>query len=113
MYTYERMLEKIDSLREAADSPLEQSALSAQRDTIQAKWNTVNEHTAQRGERLKEASDKAKLYVDELNQFLPWLRSAEDRLKSLGPVTAKPAVVKRQYELIKVSTAGYSANPSW
>ncbi|XP_071483801.1 microtubule-actin cross-linking factor 1-like [Diadema antillarum] len=101
VYTYERMLEKIDALKEEADGPSEKSALQAKRDQLQSKWNSVNDRATQRGERLKDASDKAKTYTDELNQFLPWLRSAEDRLSSLGPVTAKPAVVRRQYELIK------------
>eukprot|EP00057_Strongylocentrotus_purpuratus_P020675 XP_011675149.1 PREDICTED: microtubule-actin cross-linking factor 1 isoform X2 [Strongylocentrotus purpuratus] len=101
VYTYERMLEKIDSLKDEADSPAEKNELQGKRDSLQTKWNSVNDRATQRGERLKEANEKAKVYSDELNQFLPWLRSAEDRMSSLGPVTAKPNVVRRQYELIK------------
>lgn len=97
------MLEKIDSLKDEADSPAEKNELQGKRDSLQTKWNSVNDRATQRGERLKEANEKAKVYSDELNQFLPWLRSAEDRMSSLGPVTAKPNVVRRQYELIKVS----------
>ena len=92
----------MDNLTEEAPAGPEKTALQRKRDTLTKKWSGVNDKSTQRQDRLRDANTTAKQYTDELNQFQPWLRSAEDRLSSLGPVTMKPNVVKRQYEVVKV-----------
>ena len=103
VYTYDRMLDKLQHLTDEAPRGHEKDALQRQHNALEDKWGAVNQRSGDRLERLKDCNNNAKQYTDELNQFLPWLRSAEDRLASLGPVTMKPNVVKRQLEIIKVN----------
>lgn len=104
VYTYQRLVDKMDSQIQESESGPEQRALEQKRDTMRARWADLEKKVADRKERLLDCNEKAKEYSDELNQFLPWLRSAEDRLNSLGPVLMKPNVVKRQYDILRVSS---------
>ncbi len=96
------MLDKLQNLTDEAPRGPEKDALQRQHNALQDKWGGVNQRSNDRLERLQDCNNKAKQYTDELNQFLPWLRSAEDRLASLGPVAMKPNIVKRQHEILKV-----------
>lgn len=103
VYTYQRLADKMDSLVQESESGPERRALEQKRDDMKSRWTDLERRVAERKDRLVDCSEKAKEYTDECNQFLPWLRSVEDRINSLGPVLMKPNVVKRQYDILRVS----------
>ncbi|PIK37943.1 putative microtubule-actin cross-linking factor 1 isoform X3 [Apostichopus japonicus] len=101
VYTYQRLADKMDSLVQESESGPERRALEQKRDDMKSRWTDLERRVAERKDRLVDCSEKAKEYTDECNQFLPWLRSVEDRINSLGPVLMKPNVVKRQYDILR------------
>ncbi|XP_033113691.1 microtubule-actin cross-linking factor 1, isoforms 1/2/3/5-like isoform X2 [Anneissia japonica] len=101
VYTYDRMIEKVQGLMDEAKFGPEYDALKEKHDKLKDHWDNVNHMVGNRQERLNTANEKCKAYTDELNQFLPWLRTTEDRLASVGPVSTKPNVVKRQLDTLK------------
>lgn len=58
-------------------------------DKIQQLWDKLRKETVERHTRLQTCMEHCKKYYRGLDSFLPWLRTAEDRLDSIKPKTFK------------------------
>lgn len=65
-------------------------------DKIQQLWDKLRKETVDRHTRLQTCMEHCKRYYRGLDGFLPWLRSAEDRLDFLKPSTFKRKDIEKQ-----------------
>ena len=65
-------------------------------DKIQQLWDKLKKDTVERHTRLQTCMEHCKKYYRVLDTFVPWLRTAEDRLDTLKPNTFKRKDIEKQ-----------------
>lgn len=71
-------------------------ALQRDLDKMQSQWDRLKRDTLERQTRLQTCHEHCKKYYRAQDNFLPWLRQAEDKLESLKPASFKRKDIEKQ-----------------
>ncbi|XP_015177041.1 PREDICTED: dystonin isoform X14 [Polistes dominula] len=74
----------------------ENRSLQRDLDKMQSQWDRLKKDTLDRHVKLQTCAEHCKKYYRAQDQFLPWLRQAEDKLESLKPASFKRKDIEKQ-----------------
>ncbi|XP_047367850.1 dystonin isoform X35 [Vespa velutina] len=74
----------------------ENRSLQRDLDKMQSQWDRLKKDTLDRHTKLQTCAEHCKKYYRAQDQFLPWLRQAEDKLESLKPASFKRKDIEKQ-----------------
>ncbi|XP_033123620.1 microtubule-actin cross-linking factor 1-like [Anneissia japonica] len=100
-YSYDRLMDQIESQINKLKYGAEHDKLTALHDDLKRRWEGVNHKASEIDLRLKDCDRSCQAFLMDNYRFAQWLRSAEDRQVDVGALVLRVDVIRRQQDILK------------